>query len=101
LQHAARRNLRDSALRDSLTFADTLAASFQLSLPDPLCARRQAERVQAYSGAVFCTPDGDWPAAQHLPRVTAALKTCGIELWELYQVDNSCCAGAPLGLLDA
>ena len=50
---------------------------------------------------MFCTPDGEWPAAEHLPRVTAALHTCGIELWELYQVDNSCCAGAPLGLLDA
>ena len=56
---------------------------------------------QAYSGAVFCTPDGEWPAEKHWDRVNGALARCGIKLWELYQVDNSCCENAPLGLLDA
>jgi len=55
---------------------------------------------QKYSGAVFCTPDGEWPSKEHWPRVTEVLATCGIKLWELYQVDNSSCVGAPLGLLD-
>lgn len=53
---------------------------------------------QAYSGAVFCTPDGDWPEKHHLPRITQAHELCGIKLWELYQVDNCNCTGAPLGI---
>ena len=58
---------------------------------------------QAYSGAVFATPDGMWPAAQHLPRVAAAHDACGIKLFELHEVDNSpeLRAGAPLELIDA
>jgi hypothetical protein len=55
---------------------------------------------QAYGGAVFATPDGAWPAAEHLPRVQAAHAACGIRMWELYEVDNSeaVSAGAPLQL---
>mmetsp|Transcript_9912 Transcript_9912/g.36270 ORF Transcript_9912/g.36270 Transcript_9912/m.36270 type:complete len:550 (+) Transcript_9912:98-1747(+) len=51
---------------------------------------------QAYNGAVFCTRDGNWPAKHHLPRITESLRKCGIELWELYEVDNCNCEGAPL-----
>ncbi|KAK3282519.1 hypothetical protein CYMTET_9743, partial [Cymbomonas tetramitiformis] len=53
---------------------------------------------QAYQGAVFCTPDGQWPPLSELEKVKAAHAKCGIELWELYQVDNCDCAGAPLTL---
>jgi|APGre2960657444_1045066.scaffolds.fasta_scaffold00201_3 hypothetical protein len=55
---------------------------------------------QAYSGAVFATPSGAWPAAEQLPRVREAHEACGIKLWELYAVDNSpaLCDGAPLAL---
>ena len=58
---------------------------------------------QAYSGAVFATPDGMWPAEQHLARVAAAHDACGIKLFELHEVDNSpeLRAGAPLELQDA
>jgi len=58
---------------------------------------------QAYSGAVFATPDGMWPAAQHLERVAAAHDACGIKLFELHEVDNSpeLRAGAPLELQEA
>ena len=27
-----------------------------------------------------------------------ACRLAGIELWELFRVDNSCCAGMPLGV---
>lgn len=53
---------------------------------------------QAYSGAVFVSPDGAWPPAEQMARVEAAHAACGIAMWELSEVDNSCCDGAPLEL---
>ncbi|KAG2484866.1 hypothetical protein HYH03_016352 [Edaphochlamys debaryana] len=52
----------------------------------------------SYSGAVLGTPDGAMPAAQHTPRLHAALRRSGIEPWELSYVDNSGCEEAPLGI---
>ena len=59
-----------------------------------------------YRGALLCTKDGKWPefTAEVKRRVSDALETGGIKLWELYEVSNSdcdatCAAGkAPLGL---
>ena len=52
----------------------------------------------SYSGAVLATPDGQWPAAEQLPRIEAALERAGIKMWELSNVDNSHCVDAPLEL---
>jgi hypothetical protein len=55
---------------------------------------------QAYSGAVFATPSGQWPPADQLQRVKAAHAAAGIEMFECFTVDNSpeMVAGAPLSL---
>ena len=55
---------------------------------------------QAYSGAVFSSPSGDWPPPHELERVRAAHAACGIMMWELFSVDNSAALtdGAPLEL---
>jgi len=57
---------------------------------------------QTYQGAVFVTPDGKWPAEHHLPRITAAMESAGIKMWELYDVDQSICTerDAPLDVTD-
>lgn len=47
-------------------------------------------------GAVLVTPDGKWPAADQEDALEDALKKCGIKRWELYKVDNSSSAAAPL-----
>ena len=57
-----------------------------------------ASAGQAYSGAVFVSRDGSWPAADQMPRIEAAHAACGVAMWELSEVDNSCCGGAPLEL---
>jgi len=52
---------------------------------------------QAYIGAVLATKDGTWPEAKHLPRIEKSLwEGCGVKLWEMCEVDNSTCQGAPL-----
>lgn len=38
------------------------------------------------------------PGPQHTARLTAALRSAGIEPWELSYVDNSDCADGPLGI---
>ena len=48
------------------------------------------------SGAVLVTPDGKWPAPDQEEALEDALKKCGIKRWELYKVDNSSSAAAPL-----
>ncbi|BDA47648.1 probable violaxanthin de-epoxidase, chloroplastic [Coccomyxa sp. Obi] len=53
---------------------------------------------QVYTGAVLCTPDGIWPADSQEERINRALRLSGIEPWELFRVDNSCCQGMPLGV---
>ena len=52
-----------------------------------------------YTGAVLATRDGDWPqGVESAERIEQALKSAGIEPWELTRVDNSAeaVAGAPL-----
>jgi hypothetical protein len=52
---------------------------------------------QAYIGAVLATKDGMWPEREHLPRIEKSLwEGCGVKLWEMCEVDNSTCGGAPL-----
>ena len=67
-----------------------------------------------YRGALVCSKDGRWPehllrrdnarGVRELSRIEAALRQGGIELWELYQVDNEDCGAdcragaAPLGV---
>ncbi len=48
------------------------------------------------SGAVLVTPDGKWPAPDQEEALEGALKKCSIKRWELYKVDNSSSAAAPL-----
>ena len=38
---------------------------------------------QSYQGALLCSEDGLWPAAD-ADRIEAALAACGLELWEMY-----------------
>lgn len=55
----------------------------------------------SYTGCVVCTRTGEWPSdPKVLDRIERALKPAGIEMWELYKVDNSCslCENAPLGV---
>jgi hypothetical protein len=57
------------------------------------------EAGMAYSGAVLGTRDGEWPAGlKSAERIEAALRSAGIEPWELTRVDNSeeAVSGAPL-----
>ena len=49
-----------------------------------------------FAGAVLVTPDGGWPADDQQPQLKDALQQCGIKMWELYRVDNSGGAAAPL-----
>ena len=46
----------------------------------------------SYSGAILASRDGMWPKdGESLERIQTALRTAGIELWELSTVDNSNC----------
>ena len=52
---------------------------------------------QSYIGAVLATKDGKWPDVKHLPRIEKSLwEGCGVKLWEMCEVDNCDCGGAPL-----
>ncbi|KAI7835779.1 hypothetical protein COHA_010322 [Chlorella ohadii] len=51
----------------------------------------------SYSGAILASKSGDWPTTKDArARIQRALDTAGIKEWELSNVDNSGCAGAPL-----
>ena len=68
----------------------TVADSSTPLLPTP-------PRSQAYIGAVLATKDGMWPDPSHLPRIERSLwEGCGVKLWEMCEVDNCECGGAPL-----
>ena len=57
------------------------------------------EDGMAYTGAVLATRDGEWPKGlASAERIERALRSAGIEPWELTRVDNSPAgvAGAPL-----
>ncbi|GER35127.1 violaxanthin de-epoxidase-related [Striga asiatica] len=53
---------------------------------------------QSYTGAVLVSFDGLYPDERHKERVVLALGACGVEEWELFDVDNCSCEGPPLGL---
>lgn len=44
---------------------------------------------QRYLGGLLCTPDGTLPGEDQLKEVWPALKSAGIEPWELFVVDNN------------
>lgn len=46
---------------------------------------------QSYTGALLVTRDGSWPKEKHIDRVRRAFDSCGIKLWELFEV---CCTTA-------
>ncbi len=52
------------------------------------------------AGALVVTPSGDWPVMtpDTSARIRSALARAEITMWELYEVDNSCCSDPPLGL---
>lgn len=51
----------------------------------------------SYAGAILGSPSGARPTgAADLGRIAAALERAGIKMWELSNVDNSNCVGAPL-----
>lgn len=41
---------------------------------------------QSYTGALLVTRDGSWPDEEQIDRVRKAFDTCGIKLWELFEV---------------
>lgn len=46
----------------------------------------------SYTGAVFVTPNGQWPDPDNVEtqaRIDTALDRCGIKRWELFLVKNS------------
>ncbi|XP_078432220.1 uncharacterized protein LOC144703822 [Wolffia australiana] len=53
---------------------------------------------QSYAGAVLVSPDGNYPPDMDGGRLAAALETCRIKNWELYEVSNDDCScdDAPL-----
>lgn len=53
---------------------------------------------QSYTGAVLVSPDGAYPCETERQRLNSALEICGIKDWELFDVDNCSCIGAPLGI---
>jgi len=53
---------------------------------------------QSYTGAVLVSPDGMYPPDMEGERLDSALDKCGIKIWELYNVNNSSCTNAPLGI---
>lgn len=54
-----------------------------------------------YRGALICSPSGRVPEdAAAKERIEAALDACGIQMWEMYSVDNDDCASAPLSVPD-
>lgn len=55
---------------------------------------------QSYTGAVLVSPDGEYPGERERGRLISALDKCGIKEWELFDVDNCYCNGAPLGIPD-
>ncbi|CAM9342803.1 unnamed protein product [Ascophyllum nodosum] len=75
-----------------------------IDVPDDLSwgvfyyAGAAAAAGQSYTGALLVTRDGSWPGEGEIDRIRQALDTCGIKLWELFEVDNSNDDGAPLGL---
>ncbi|KAI3424929.1 hypothetical protein D9Q98_008313 [Chlorella vulgaris] len=51
----------------------------------------------SYSGAILASKSGEWPKSQAArQRIEAVLDSAGIKTWELSNVDNSNCVGAPL-----
>ncbi|KAL4855815.1 hypothetical protein ACK3TF_003588 [Chlorella vulgaris] len=51
----------------------------------------------SYSGAILASKSGEWPESQAArQRIEAVLDLAGIKTWELSNVDNSNCVGAPL-----
>jgi hypothetical protein len=53
---------------------------------------------QRYLGGLLCTPDGQLPPPEQLPKIWDCFRSAGIQPWELYQVDND---GASPGALEA
>jgi VDE lipocalin domain len=54
-----------------------------------------------YRGALICTPSGKLPDDEGaMLLIKAALERCGIETWEMFDVDNECCSDAPLSVPD-
>lgn len=52
-----------------------------------------------YRGALLCSPTGAVPTGRDIEQqVNAALEACGIRPWEMFTVDHSCCAEAPLSV---
>lgn len=43
---------------------------------------------QSYTGALLVSRDGGWPDDGEMPRVEKAFDTCGIKLWELFEVNT-------------
>lgn len=48
---------------------------------------------QSYTGALLVSRDGSWPDESEMGRVEEAFDTCGIKLWELYEVRRHALAG--------
>ncbi|CAN0454515.1 unnamed protein product [Discosporangium mesarthrocarpum] len=41
---------------------------------------------QSYTGALLVSPGGDWPPEGEMAHVANAFDSCGIKMWELFEV---------------
>jgi len=56
----------------------------------------------SYTGALLVTPTGSWPAMSPstTQRIETAFRKGKIEMWELFEVNNTCCENANGDVLD-
>jgi hypothetical protein len=52
----------------------------------------------SYTGAILASRTGEWPGEEHQATLAEALERASLKPWELYNVDNCSCSGAPLRL---
>ena len=52
----------------------------------------------SYTGAILASRTGEWPGEEHQAALEEALERASLKPWELYNVDNCSCSGAPLRL---
>ena len=94
---ASQQHLRQSSsVLHAAVNAASQASTLVITCHTMLQSMQHPKHFVPASGAVLVTPDGKWPAPDQEDALEDALKKCGIKRWELYKVDNSSSAAAPL-----
>ena len=52
----------------------------------------------SYTGAILASRTGEWPGEEHNAKLEEAFERASLKSWELCNVDNCSCSGAPLSL---